>query len=178
MLRVPFRQLIPLHLQQSLAQFPSSRAKLSRKLRPAAANMQTLCSSSLYHESRSICLGLTQEHAGLPPRKREAPLAFWAGCPMLFISALFNNQCQNLPGGPVVENPSSNAGNVGLIPGQGTKIPLSEGKLRPLATTRKIPQLQQRSHKPQPRPKTDRQILNSSSQCRGTDLNNNQSLCF
>ena len=51
---------------------------------------------------------------------------------------LFNNQCQNLPGGPLVENPSSNAGNVGLIPGQGTKIPLSEGELRPPATTRKI----------------------------------------
>ena len=29
----------------------------------------------------------------------------------------------NFPGGPVVKNPPSNAGDAGSIPGQGTKIP-------------------------------------------------------
>ena len=31
------------------------------------------------------------------------------------------------PGGPVVKNPSSNAGDVGFIPGQRTKIPHATG---------------------------------------------------
>ena len=29
----------------------------------------------------------------------------------------------DFPGGPVVKNPPSNAGDVGSVPGQGTKIP-------------------------------------------------------
>ena len=33
------------------------------------------------------------------------------------------NQLRDFPGGPVVKNLPSNAGDVGLIPGQGTKIP-------------------------------------------------------
>ena len=33
------------------------------------------------------------------------------------------------PGGPVVKNPPSNAGDSGLIPGQGTKIPHAVGQL-------------------------------------------------
>ena len=32
-------------------------------------------------------------------------------------------QIRDFLGGPVIENPSSNAGNAGLIPGWGTKIP-------------------------------------------------------
>ena len=31
--------------------------------------------------------------------------------------------CGDFPGDPVVENPPCNAGDAGLIPGQGTKIP-------------------------------------------------------
>ena len=38
-------------------------------------------------------------------------------------------------GGPLVRNPPSNAGNVGVIPGGGTKIPHAAGKLSPCATT-------------------------------------------
>ena len=34
----------------------------------------------------------------------------------------------NFSGGPVVKNPPSNAGDVGLIPGWGTKIPCAMGK--------------------------------------------------
>ena len=33
----------------------------------------------------------------------------------------------DFPGGPVIENPPSNAGDAGLIPGQGTKIPRATG---------------------------------------------------
>ena len=35
----------------------------------------------------------------------------------------------DLPGGPVVENLPTNAGDEGSIPGQGTKIPHASGQL-------------------------------------------------
>ena len=35
----------------------------------------------------------------------------------------------------MVKNPPSNAGNLGLIPGWGTKIPHAAGQLSPRATT-------------------------------------------
>ena len=35
------------------------------------------------------------------------------------------------PGGPVVKNPPSNAGDAGSIPGQGTKIPHAKEQLSP-----------------------------------------------
>ena len=41
----------------------------------------------------------------------------------------------DFPGGPVVKNPPSNAGDTGSIPGQGTKIPHVVGQLSPCATT-------------------------------------------
>ena len=44
----------------------------------------------------------------------------------------------DFPGGPVVKNLSYNAGDVGLIPGQGTKIPHAAGQLSPCATTTKL----------------------------------------
>jgi len=40
-----------------------------------------------------------------------------------------------LPGHSVVKNPPCNARDVGLIPGQGTKIPSTVGKLSPCTTT-------------------------------------------
>ena len=42
----------------------------------------------------------------------------------------------DFPGGPVVKNLSSNAGDVGLILGWGTKIPNALGQLRLCATSR------------------------------------------
>ena len=46
-----------------------------------------------------------------------------------------------LPGGPVVKNSPSNAGDMGSIPHQGTKIPHAMRQLRPCATTREaVPQ--------------------------------------
>ena len=36
---------------------------------------------------------------------------------------------RDFPGGPVVKNPPSNAGNEDSIPGQGMKIPLAMGQL-------------------------------------------------
>ena len=38
-------------------------------------------------------------------------------------------------GGPVVMNPPANAGDVGSIPGRGTKIPHASGQLSPCAIT-------------------------------------------
>ena len=42
---------------------------------------------------------------------------------------------RDFPGGPVVKNPPSIAGDVGSIPGRGTKIPHAAGQLSPRATT-------------------------------------------
>ena len=48
---------------------------------------------------------------------------------------------RNLPGGPVVKNPSCNAGDAGLIPGCGTKIPHAVGQ-RCLRAATHAPQLE------------------------------------
>ena len=40
------------------------------------------------------------------------------------------------PGGPMVKNLPATAGNVGLIPCQGTKIPRASGQLSPLAVSK------------------------------------------
>ena len=42
---------------------------------------------------------------------------------------------RDFPGGPVVKNPPSNAGDTGLIPGPGTKIPHVVGQLSPRTAT-------------------------------------------
>ena len=44
--------------------------------------------------------------------------------------------CGDFPGGPVGKNPPSSAGDMGSIPGQGTKIPHSPGQTSPRATTK------------------------------------------
>ena len=41
----------------------------------------------------------------------------------------------DFPGGPVVKNPSCNAGDTCSIPGRGTKIPDASGQLSPRAAT-------------------------------------------
>ena len=56
-----------------------------------------------------------------------------------FRGGTFKNLIQDFPGGPVVKNPSSNGGDVGLVPGQGTKIPHASGQLSPrYATTEHV----------------------------------------
>ena len=42
---------------------------------------------------------------------------------------------RDFPGGPVVKNPPSNAGDAGSIPGRGTRIPHAVGQLSLHATT-------------------------------------------
>ena len=46
----------------------------------------------------------------------------------------------------MVKNPPSNAGCVGSIPGQGTKIPHAEGQLSLCATTTELARLNKRAH--------------------------------
>ena len=42
---------------------------------------------------------------------------------------------EDLPGGPVVKNPPSNAGDASLIPGPGPKVPHAMGQLNPHTAT-------------------------------------------
>ena len=53
-----------------------------------------------------------------------------------------NNSQGDFPGGPVVKNAPSDAGDAGSIPRQGNKIPHAMGQLSLLATTREahVPQ--------------------------------------
>ena len=51
----------------------------------------------------------------------------------------------DFPGGPVVKNPPYNAGDVGSIPGQGTKIPCATGQLSPRTTTTELACLNERA---------------------------------
>ena len=53
----------------------------------------------------------------------------------------------DFPGGPVVKNPPSNAGDVGSIPGWGTKMPHAAGQLSPRAATTEP--AHSRAHMPQ-----------------------------
>ena len=48
---------------------------------------------------------------------------------------------RDFPGGPVVKNPPSNAGDTGSIPGQGTKTPHVTGQLSPCVTTTELTRL-------------------------------------
>ena len=52
----------------------------------------------------------------------------------------------DFPGGPVVKNLPSNAGNAGSIPGWRTKIPHAAGQLSPWATTIELARLNERAH--------------------------------
>ena len=53
----------------------------------------------------------------------------------------------DFPGGPVVKNPPSNAGDAGSIPGWGTKIPHAVGQLSPRATTTELSRLSEGARK-------------------------------
>ena len=50
--------------------------------------------------------------------------------------AVIKNICWDFPDGPVVKNLPPNAGDIGSIPGRGTKIPHATWQLRPLAENR------------------------------------------
>ena len=53
------------------------------------------------------------------------------------LDGLFKKQQAGyFPGGSVVKNPPCNAGDMGLITGQGTKIPHATGQISPHAETR------------------------------------------
>ena len=60
-----------------------------------------------------------------------------------------NSSERDFPGGPVVGNAPSNAGDTGLIPGRGTRIPHAVGQLIPRATTTELTCLKYRAHAPQ-----------------------------
>ena len=62
--------------------------------------------------------------------------------------AFKNMKYRNFPGGPVVKNPPSNAGDTGSIPGGGTKIPHAAGQLSPCVTTTELTCLNERAHLP------------------------------
>ena len=67
----------------------------------------------------------------------------------LKIQICFKDKCRDFPGGPVVKNPLSNAGDVGSIPGQRTKIPHATEQLSPHTTTIELAHLNKRAHVPQ-----------------------------
>ena len=67
-----------------------------------------------------------------------------------YLSFYLKELDRDFPGGPVVENSPCSAGDTGLIPGQGTKIPHAAEQLGPRATIRKATCCNYRAYKPQP----------------------------
>ena len=64
-------------------------------------------------------------------------------------------RCRDFPGGPVVKNPPSTAGDVGSISDRGTNVPRALWQLSPRTMTREKPsRWNERSHVPQQRPDT------------------------
>ena len=59
------------------------------------------------------------------------------------------NLFRDFPGGPVVKNAPSIAGDVGSIPGRGTNNPHAAGQLSPCATSTELVRLNERVHMPQ-----------------------------
>ena len=53
------------------------------------------------------------------------------------ILGYYQKNTKDFPGGSLVKNLPSNAGDAGLTPGWGTGIPHAEGQLSPCVTTRK-----------------------------------------
>ena len=51
------------------------------------------------------------------------------------LRAMWQCELQDFPGGSVVKNPPASAGDMGSIPGLGTKIPHDTGQLNLCATT-------------------------------------------
>ena len=75
------------------------------------------------------------------PRCHDKQLGFILNCSVRknVINFLFTkNHFGDFPGGPVVNNPACHAGDVGLIPGQGTKIPHAFGTTKPMHHNEKI----------------------------------------
>ena len=60
---------------------------------------------------------------------------------MAYMGKESKKEWRDFPGGPVVKNPPYNAGDAGLIPGQGTKIPHAVEQLSPHATTTELERL-------------------------------------
>ena len=71
---------------------------------------------------------------------------FYEGSTALIIKRTF----WDFPGGPVVENPPSNAGDVDSIPGRGTKIPHAAGQLSPHALEPKCCNWKPKCHSEEP----------------------------
>ena len=67
----------------------------------------------------------------------------------------------DFPIGPMVKNPSSNAGDLGSIPGRRTKIPHAVGQLSWNATTRELTHGNEDSVQPKLKKKVVRQHMNS-----------------
>ena len=62
-------------------------------------------------------------------------------------------ETRGFPGGPVVKNPPCNVGDMGLIPGLGTKIAHAVEQLSPRATKRELVCHSRRSCMPKQGPK-------------------------
>ena len=113
----------------------------------------------------NISLGTASSHLLLKIQKSQLKL-YGPNPNTIYIFLLLNIHIWDFPGGPVVENPPSNAGDVGSLPGRGTKIPHATGQLSLCAATTEpacsrahVPQLErspmccnERSRVPQLRP--------------------------
>ena len=83
-----------------------------------------------------LCMANLFDPESSPMRSAEQELSRGDGVPECEVVPESELRQGDFPGGPVVKNLPSNAGNTGLIPGRGTKILHIVGQLNLCATTR------------------------------------------
>ena len=92
---------------------------------------------------------VVNEGDGIPGRANSKVPATLHGTFVQMIKRYFflkTFDCWDFHCGPVVKNPPCNAGDVGLIPGWGTKIPHATEQLSPYVITRESVQCNERAH--------------------------------
>ena len=83
---------------------------------------------------RHIIIKMTKVKVKILKAAREKQRVNEKGTPIKLISLQKHYRPGDFPGGPVVKNPPSNAGDMGSVPGRGTNIPHAAGQLSPFAT--------------------------------------------
>ena len=113
---------------------------LSRASGCGMGTCRYFCQTTIAAVCRQVTLVTTQ----MPPPGPSSDIS-WMSQPIMS-PLIRNKRGWDFPGGPVVKNPSCNAGDAGSTPGLGTKIPHATKQLSPRATARESMHCNERSH--------------------------------
>ena len=126
-------------------QYTSALAGNNPQPKPSATCLWSTFPAFLDYSQNSLCSLQTSE--ALHPSPSWNALLYLIHLSKLYL--FFKIKFRDFPGGPVVKNLPSSAGDVDSIPGQGTKIPHATGQLSPRATSTELTCLSERARVPQ-----------------------------